>query len=71
MEKAQRTLFFNKNGVTSFFLVTTLLAGLIALAWGIALHNEAVAIRADGGYYAVGDNLNEYGLPEVIKIPLD
>ncbi|MDX9913429.1 MAG: hypothetical protein RBS77_02520 [Candidatus Moranbacteria bacterium] len=35
------------------------------------VRQEVWEIKSDGGYYAVGEKTNEFGLPEMIKKPLE
>lgn len=35
------------------------------------VRQEVWEIKSDGGYYAVGNKLNEFGLPEVVKKTLE
>jgi hypothetical protein len=55
--------------VAIFGVVVLVAITLLALHAG-RVHEVARAIEADGGYYAVSDKLNEFGLPEVVKKPL-
>jgi hypothetical protein len=54
-------------------VATAIIATAIAIfgAHAFTVHQEVKKIKADGGYYAVGEKVNGFGLPEVIKKPLE
>lgn len=60
--KGKRFFFIGGAGV---LLLT------IMMATAMLVHSQVAAIKADGGYYAVGERVNEFGLPEVVKKPLE
>ena len=69
MKKGNLLTPFGKK-VVIFGVIVVVATTLLALHAG-RVHDVAKEIKADGGYYAISDKINEFGLPEVIKKPLE
>ncbi|MGW8184585.1 MAG: hypothetical protein ACWGHO_00560 [Candidatus Moraniibacteriota bacterium] len=68
--KKEKKIFFPRG--------KKIIASLILLAivsffgtHALMVHQEVEKIKADGGYYAVGEKINEFGLPEIVRKNLE
>lgn len=69
--KMRKKRILTRKGKRLFFIGgASALLLTIMMATAMLVHNQVTAIRADGGYFAVGEKTNEFGLPSVVKKPL-